>query len=192
MANTVFYKNDYLDANSKVANHFDEVSNFLMNASNQIKAYYEGANGQLDSKAFTIIKNRLNMYSLLFSSFATSLKSYSQNIVKANNNVISSMGSYDELDSDTLEQLERSMNYALAYYQSLQSSESGKTNPGFSRVLSGAETNYYSKKREFEKYEALFDATMSADRTGLSSTDDLAVLISKMNSEIYNQGSIFE
>ena len=45
---------------------------------------------------------------------------------------------------------------------------------------------------EFEKYEALFDATMSADRTGLSSTDDLAVLISKMNSELYNQGSIFE
>ena len=183
--NTTFYKSDF--NNKKLGSYLDEISSYLINSANKIDAYCENANVVLEGPAFEIIKTRLKMYGTLYRSFGESLSNIESSIVTCNNKVSNAMGSNDSLFGKKLNELEKKVNAAYSYLCSFKESADDFDKNKF--IV--AKSNYSSAKREYDSYKRLLESTMSADKKGLSLTDDVNSIMNKINSEINYQGSMF-
>ena len=194
IGNLLFVKSDYKNSMVNIKNQLEELSDFLYSSSNKIKSYYIVVSKQIDTPSLNIILKRLNMYAIVFYKLAEMLKDVAYKMVRCNRNVVLSMNENETLSSSELEEIQKNMENANAYYQRLCSMKPDHENNIIELMKNKtfALEKYIYLKMKYKKYKELLISTFGTDHNGLFDLDSVDSLINKLNSEINYQGTLFE
>ena len=104
------------------------------------------------------------------------------------------MNENETLSSSELEEIQKNMENANAYYQRLCSMKPNHENNIIELMKNKtfALEKYIYLKMKYKKYKELLISTFGTDHNGLFDLDSVDSLINKLNSEINYQGTLFE
>lgn len=174
MANLYFLKSDYVNANSLTDSALCEIKSELKNISSKISNYSASANNVLKGEAYSIILGRLNVYASAYEFLSEAIDVALNNMESGNNSVINAMGSFTEINSEKMQEIENEIARQKSLYSSMNEQIQSYTDEEEKNRASAINNNRYTQIKQLESdKEQLEEALVNTNNADTAGTANL-------------------